>query len=130
MFPNDSEEKQGNREQREELESDLADEASHAEENPPSISTEDKDATENQVSLKEDISSEIQQTASQPARPYSGRGRPPRTTASSASKKVLVKKDVEKEARDAPGFQDDPSDTDYAPSKYLFIWNVLKVLKA
>lgn len=123
FFINKPEEKHGNREQREELESDLADVASEAEENPPSIPTEDKESTQNQVSLKEDVSSETQRTVSPPCptRPYSGRGRPPKTTPSSAPKKVSVKKEMEKEARDAPGFQDDPSDTDYAPSKYLFI---------
>lgn len=119
FFFNKSEEKHGNREQREELESDLADTTSQAEEDPSSILTEEKNSTENQVSLKEDISSETQQTVSQPCptRPHSSRGRPPKTTPSSAPKKMSISKETEKEARDAPGFQDDPSDTDYAPSK-------------
>lgn len=115
-------EKHGDREQREELESDLADVASQAEENPPSIPTENKEPTQNQDNLKEDISTETQQTISQPcpSRTYSGRGRPPKTTHSSAPKKMPLRKEKENAAQDAPGFQDDPSDADYTPSTYLF----------
>lgn len=91
---------------------------SHA--SPP---TEDKEPTQNQETLKEEIPPETQQPVCQPspARTHSGRGRPSKTTIVTAQKKTSVKKDEEKAAQNAPGFQDDPSDTDYTPSKDINI---------
>ncbi|XP_051281410.1 zinc finger and BTB domain-containing protein 17 isoform X2 [Dicentrarchus labrax] len=109
-------EKTGGVEQREEPESDLAEVATQAEESPPSTPIEDKEPTQNQEDLKEDISTETKQPVSQPspARTHSGRGRPPKTTPVSAQKKTSVKKEEE-----SVGFQDDPSDTDYTPKFQL-----------
>lgn len=92
--------------------------ASQAEETPSCTTTEDKEATQNQDNLTEDISTEIQQTDSQPspARTNPGRGRPPKTTPPSSQKKIVAKEGGSA-AQDAPGFQDDPSDADYMPSK-------------
>lgn len=122
FFTYKPEEKQGEVEQREELESDLAEVASQAEESP-SIPTEDKEPPQNQETVKEDIATETHQTVSKPSptRTHSGRGRHPKTAPISAQKKIPVKKEEESAAQDAPGFQDDPSDADYAPSKYIFI---------
>lgn len=95
-----------------------------AEEIPPSTPTADKEPTQNQENVKEDISAETQQTVCQanPARTHSGRGRPPKTTPLSVQKKISVKKEKEESAaQDAPRFQDDPSDADYTPSKYIFM---------
>lgn len=97
--------------------------ASQAEESPPSTPAEDKEPTQNHENLEEDISTETQQTVSQPspARTHSGQGRPPKTAPVSTQKKVPVKKEEESDVQDAPEFQDDPSDTDYTPSKCIFI---------
>lgn len=111
----------------------MAEVPSQAEESPHSTPTEDKDPTQNQENEKEDISTETQETVSQPspARTHPGRGRPPKTTPLSAQKKISVKKEEENSAQDAPGFQDDPSDADYTPSKSIFIEsiNIYKVFK-
>lgn len=127
---NKPEEKTGEGEQKEELESDLAEVALQAEESPPSIPTEDNESTQSKDNLsedREDVSTETQQTASQPnpGRIHSGRGRPPKTTPPSAQKKVSVKKEEGNATQDAPEFQDDPSDADYMPSKYIFIESLL-----
>ncbi|XP_076598099.1 zinc finger and BTB domain-containing protein 17 isoform X1 [Chaetodon auriga] len=114
------EDKPGGGEQREEVENDLAEVASQADESPPSTVTEDKEPT-NQENVKENMSTETQQTVSQPnpARTHSGRGRPPKTTPLSAQKKISVKKEEGSAAQDAPGFQDDPSDSDYTPKSQV-----------
>ncbi|XP_031724577.1 zinc finger and BTB domain-containing protein 17 [Anarrhichthys ocellatus] len=114
------EEKQGEVEQREDLESDLAEVASQAEESH-CTPTEDKKPAQNQENVKEDVSTETQQTvpSPNPARAHSGRGRAPKTTPVSAQKKISVKKEEESAAQDAPVFQDDPSDADYAPKSQL-----------
>uniref|UniRef100_A0A3Q3J5H4 Uncharacterized protein n=1 Tax=Monopterus albus TaxID=43700 RepID=A0A3Q3J5H4_MONAL len=106
---------------REELENDLAEVASQAEDSSPSISTEDKEPTQNEDSLKEDSSIETQETVSQPSTTstYLGRARLPKTTSVFAQKKISVQKEKENASQDASGFQDDPSDADYMPSQYL-----------
>eukprot|EP00064_Thunnus_orientalis_P017431 superscaffoldBa00003701_g17513 len=88
------------------------------------FAVEDNEPTENKNNLKEDredVSTETQQTASQPnpSRNYSGRGRPPKTTPVSAQKKVSVKKEEGSATQDAPEYQDDPSDADYMPKSPL-----------
>ena len=121
FFTNKPDEKQGEEEQKEELESELAEVASQAEESPI-IPTEDKEPTQNQEHLQEDISTQTQQTTlPNPARTPSGRGRPHKTSPPSAQKKTFVKKEEESAAQDVPAFQDDPSDADYTPSVYIFI---------
>ncbi|XP_042337387.1 zinc finger and BTB domain-containing protein 17-like, partial [Plectropomus leopardus] len=114
------EEKQGEEEQKEELESKMSEVATQAEESP-STPTEEKEPTRNLENLKEDISTETQQAVSRPnpARTHSGRGRPPKTSSLSAQKKISVKREEESAAQDAPGFQDDPSDADYTPKSQL-----------
>lgn len=111
------EEKTGDGEQREELESHLAEVASQTEASPPSTATENKEPTQNQGDLKEEIPAKTQQTFSQtnPTRTHSGRGRPPKTTPLCAQKTISVKKEDDSSAQDVPRFQDDPSDTDYTP---------------
>lgn len=123
MFFNKPKEKPGDGEQRDELDSDLTEVASQAEESPSSTPADDKKPTQNPENLKEDISAETQRTLSQPnpARTQSWRRRPPKTTPLSTQKKVSVKKEEESAALDVPEFQDDPSDTDYTPSKDIFI---------
>lgn len=123
MFFNKPKEKPGDGEQRDELESDLTEVASQAEESPPSTPADDKKPTQNPENLKEDISVETQKTLSQPnpARTQSWRRRPPKTTSVSTQKKVSVKKEEESAALDVPEFKDDPADTDYMPSKDIFI---------
>lgn len=117
-----SEEKPSDREQGEELESELTDVASQAEGNPPGIPTENKEPRQNQDSSKEDVSTETQQTISQPCttRTSSGRGRTPKTSLSTAAKKTNLKKEKENAAHDVSEFQDDPSDADYTPSMCLY----------
>lgn len=116
-------EKPGDGEQRDELESDLTEVASQAEESPPGTPAEDKMPTQHQENLKEEITAEPQKTLSQPspARTQSWRRRPPKTTPVSTQKKVSVKKEEESAAQEVPEFQDDPSDTDYTPSKDIFV---------
>lgn len=109
--------------------------ALQAEEGPTSIPTEDPEPTGSKVSLEEDgedISNETQPTASQPnpTRNYSGRGRPLKTTPLSAQKKITVKKEEASPAKDRHEFQDDPSDADYIPSKYIFISLLVYHIKA
>nr|XP_020468276.1 zinc finger and BTB domain-containing protein 17 isoform X2 [Monopterus albus] len=113
-------EKTGQKE-REELENDLAEVASQAEDSSPSISTEDKEPTQNEDSLKEDSSIETQETVSQPSTTstYLGRARLPKTTSVFAQKKISVQKEKENASQDASGFQDDPSDADYMPKSQL-----------
>ncbi len=121
-------------EQKEDLECQLAAVASQAEESPACAPTEDKEPTQNQENLTETVSAEPQHNVSPPntVRTHSGRGRPPKATPVSAPKKTSVMKEEESAAKDVPGFQDDPSDTDYTPSKSisfqlsynLSIWHV------
>ncbi|XP_034393426.1 zinc finger and BTB domain-containing protein 17 [Cyclopterus lumpus] len=111
------EEKQGDEEHVEELESDLAEVASQAEETP-CTPTEEKKPTKNQEPIQEDIPTETQQTVSWPeaSRTHSARGRVPKTNY--AQKRISVKEE-ESAAPEAPGFQDDdPSDTDYTPKSH------------
>lgn len=113
------EEKTAEGEQREELESDLADVALQAEESPPTTTAEDNEPTESQEDLREDAPVETQQTVS-PPRTHPGRGRPTKLAPLSAHKKISVKKE-DGDTKSAPEYQDDPSDADYTPSKYTFI---------
>lgn len=121
LFFNTLEDKETDKEQSEELPSDLADVASQAEDSIPNPASKEKEPTLNEESLKEDIFTESQQTVPQscPSRTYSGRGRPPKTALVSHHKKSLIKEKVNA-ARDAPRFKDDTSDTDYTPSGSLF----------
>lgn len=102
------------------MESDTTDVASQAEQTPLTTSTEVKEATQNQETLQEEIATETQQAVLQPDvhRTHLGQGRPPKTTPVSTKKKV--KKEEGTAAREAPEFQDDPSDADYTPSEYIF----------
>ncbi|XP_041654304.1 zinc finger and BTB domain-containing protein 17 [Cheilinus undulatus] len=114
-------EKPGEGEHEEELESDLADVALQAEEQSPSNTpTEDTEPPQNQEHLKEIISTEEQHDASQknPTKSQAGKGRPSKTATLSPQKKISVKEE-ESTAREASGFQDDPSDTDYTPKSQL-----------
>lgn len=92
--------------------------ASQAEESPAAAPTDEKELTQNELTSKEEVSTETEQTVSQPnpAGTRSGRGRPPKTATLSAQKKTSVKKEEGSAAQDVPGFKDDPSDTDYTPS--------------
>ncbi|XP_029012770.1 zinc finger and BTB domain-containing protein 17 [Betta splendens] len=114
-------EKHSDREQGEELENELADVACQAEANPPTSPAENKEPKEIQDSSKEEISTETEQTISQPCstRTLSGRGRTHKTTPSTAPKKMNLKKEKDNAAQDAPEFQDDPSDADYTPKSPL-----------
>lgn len=93
--------------------------ASPVEESPSCATVEDEQPEENQDNV--DICTERQETTPQasPAKTNSGRGRPPKTTPLSAQKTTPVEKEGGSDEQDAPGFQDDPSDTDYTPSKSL-----------
>ncbi|KAM7410951.1 hypothetical protein PAMA_021085 [Pampus argenteus] len=114
------EEKTGGEEQREELESDLAEVAIKTE-NPPTIPKEDNKPTESQDNLTDDVSAETEQTASPPnlTRTNSGQGPPSKTAPLSPQKKVPVKTDERSATQDASEFQDDPSDADYMPKSPL-----------
>lgn len=116
---NTPDEKTGEGEQKEETDSQLSDLASQAEECPPSIPTEDKEAIQSQDILEEELSAETQKPVSQPkpTRTHTGRGRPPKTSSLLTQKKTSVKNEEENGALDAPAFQDDPADADYTPSK-------------
>lgn len=121
-----TDEKTGEGEQKEKPDNQLSEVASQAEEQPLNTPVvEDKEPTQSQDDLKEDDSAKTTETVSQPSptRTHSGRGRPPKSTPPSAQKKVPVKTEEENAV---PGFQDDPSDADYAPSKYKFIQRLLK----
>ncbi|KAL6120005.1 zbtb17 [Pungitius sinensis] len=112
------EEKHGEVEQREELESDRsAGVASQAEESP-CTTTEDKKPTQNDENVQEDISTEKQQTVSRPspARTQSGRGGV-HTNSPVPQKKISVKKEEESAAEDAP--VPGPSDADCNPKSPL-----------
>ncbi|XP_023254201.1 zinc finger and BTB domain-containing protein 17-like, partial [Seriola lalandi dorsalis] len=61
------EEKAGEKEQKEELEGDLAEVPSQVEEPPSDGPTEDQEPTQNQDNVEEDVSAETQETASQPS---------------------------------------------------------------
>lgn len=103
------------------MESDLTEVASQAEQAPLTTPAEVKEDTQNQETLQEEMSTETQQAVLQPDahRTHSGQRRPPKTTPVSMKKKV--KKEDGTAAREAPEFQDDPSDADYTPSEYIFI---------
>lgn len=108
------EEKTGEAEQREELESCPAEVASQAKGSTP---TEDEEPTQNQ----ETTSTETQQTVSQPSpiRTHPSRGRTPKTAPPSVQKKISVKREDDSATQNAPGFKDDPSDADYTPKSEL-----------
>ncbi|XP_030590257.1 zinc finger and BTB domain-containing protein 17 isoform X2 [Archocentrus centrarchus] len=114
-------EKTGEGERKEETDNQLSEVASQAEECPPSIPTEDKETTQSQEILEEEISAETQPPVSQPTptKTHSGRGRPPKTASLLAQKKMSVKNEEEGGASDAPSFQDNPSDADYTPKSPL-----------
>ncbi|KAM8863200.1 zinc finger and BTB domain-containing protein 17 isoform 2-T3 [Spinachia spinachia] len=111
------EEKHGEVVHREELEGDLAEVASQAEEGP-CMPTQDKKPTQNDENMQEDVSAEEQPSVSRPdpARTRSSRGRAHKT-APVPQKKISVKKEEESAAEDAP--VSDPSDADYNPKSPL-----------
>ncbi|XP_061592650.1 zinc finger and BTB domain-containing protein 17 [Cololabis saira] len=103
------EEKLGDGEEKEDIETHLSEVAAKAEETPPSIPADDQNPAESQDGVNQDDSVETQQTDVQPA--PGKRGRPPKTTLLSAQKKASLKREDES----AKPFQDDPSDADYTP---------------
>lgn len=115
--------KPGEGEQREELESDLTEVASQAEENPHGNPAEDKTPSLNRNNLEEDVPTETQQTVCQPdpAQTPLVQELSPKTTPALTQKKKPANKEGEGAVQDSLEFQDDPADTDYAPSKYIFI---------
>ncbi|XP_054904546.1 zinc finger and BTB domain-containing protein 17 isoform X2 [Poeciliopsis prolifica] len=106
-------EKAGGREQKE---NQLPEVAAQAEEFSSGSRTEDLKNSQNE-DVNGDISADPQQTASRPnpIRKHPGRGRPPKSAQVSAEKTVSVKEEEEGSLVNATGFQDDPSDADYAP---------------
>ncbi|XP_068997172.1 zinc finger and BTB domain-containing protein 17 isoform X2 [Embiotoca jacksoni] len=110
--------KTGEAGKKDELENDLAEVASQAEEQPPSTPTEENDPTQSQDGLKEVISAETDSQPN-PTRTHQGRGRPSKTNPLSAQKKISVKNEEKSAAQDAPVFHDDPSDADYTPKSQL-----------
>lgn len=112
----------GESQQKDDIEDQLSEVAAKAEEPPPSSPSEAQKATQSQDGLNQDESVETQQTASQPppGRTHPNRGRPPKTAQLSAQKKTSLKKE-----ESAQPFQDDPSDVDYTPSKYVFVESVM-----
>lgn len=119
IFPNKPGEKAGGREQKENQQSEVA---GQAEEFPSGTPTEDLKNSQSE-DVNGDISADPEQTASQPnpIRKHPGRGRPPKSSQVSAQKTVSVKEEEEGSLANTTGFQDDPSDADYAPSKNIFI---------
>lgn len=124
---NTPDEKAGEGEQKEETDNQLSEVATQAEECPPSTPPEDKETPQSQDTLEDEIPAEAQQPVSQPnpTRTHSGRGRPPKTASFVSQKKMSLKNEEEGVASDASGFQDNPSDADYTPSKYTFTESVL-----
>lgn len=119
MFLNKPDEKAGGREQKE---NQLSEVAAPAVEFPSGTPTEDLKNSHSE-DVNGDISADPQQTASRPSpiRKQPGRGRPPKSSQVSAQKTVSVKEEEEGSLANGTGFQDDPSDADYAPSKNIFI---------
>lgn len=118
-----ADEKPSEEEQGEKLEGDLAGVALQAEEEDPSDTpTENTQPPQNQQNLEKDNSTEKQPTASQSniTRSVSSRGRLSKSAPLSGQKKISVKSEEEGAVKVASGFQDDPSDADYTPSKYWF----------
>lgn len=115
--------KAGEVDQKAALENPLSEVPSEAEVCPPPPCTpvQENEPMQSQPEATNSISAEMHQTVSQPnpTRTPSGRGRPPKTTSSSAQKKVSVKREEETAVQDAPAFQDDLSDADYTPSNYI-----------
>lgn len=123
FFFNKTKEKTGDREQREQLESDVTEVASQTEESPSCTLADDNEPTQSKENSQEDTSSDTQQTVSQsiPARTCSGQGRSPKTTPVFTPEMLSIKKEEEIAVQNVPEFQDDPSDTDYMPSKCIFL---------
>ncbi|XP_007570147.1 zinc finger and BTB domain-containing protein 17 isoform X2 [Poecilia formosa] len=90
--------------------------AAQAEEFPSVTPTEDLKNPQSE-DVNGDTSADLQQTSSQPnpIRKHLGRGRPPKNSHVSAQKTVSVKEEEEGSMANATGFQDNPSDADYAP---------------
>lgn len=101
--------------------------ASQAVENPHGNPAEDKTPSLNQNNLEEDVPSETQQTVCQPdpAETPPVQELSPKTTPASTQKKKSANKEGEGAVQDSLEFQDDPADTDYAPSKYMFGCNMM-----
>lgn len=97
--------------------------ASQAEENPQGDHAENKTPSLNRNNLEEDVPTETQQTVCQPDRAETPpvQELSPETTPASTQKKKSANKEDEGAVQDSLEFQDDPADTDYAPSKYMFI---------
>lgn len=96
---------------------------SQAEENPYGNPAEVKTPSLNQNNSEEDVPTETQQTVCQPdpSEIPSVQELSPKTTPASTQKKKSANKEGEGAVQDSLEFQDDPADTDYTPSKYMFI---------
>lgn len=105
------------------MESDLTEVASQAEESPHGNPAEDKTPSLNRNNIEEDVPTETQQTVCQPdpAETPPDQVLSPKTTPASTQKKKSANKEGEGAVQDLLEFQDDPADTDYSPSKYMFI---------
>lgn len=106
--------------QREEQGSSLTEVAPQAEENPLENPAEDQRPP---LKLVEDVGDDTEKTLSQPDPIEAPRGQEltHKTASVSTQKKISADKEGEVAIQDSLEFQDDPADTDYAPSNYMFM---------
>lgn len=107
-------------EQREEQGSSLTEVAPQTEENPTEDPSEDQRPA---LKLVEDVGADTEKTVSQPdpIETPPDQELSPITSPASTQKKNSADKQGEVAVQDSLEFQDDPADTDYAPSNYMFI---------
>lgn len=105
-------------EQGEEVENNLTQVASQAQESPSSNPTEEsaqsQENQENQGEIVAEAQQAVPSTNSSSNHPV--RRRVPKATGVPAQK-LSIKKEEESVEQDVSGFQDDPSDSDYTPSR-------------
>lgn len=94
-------------------------------ENPDGNPAEGKTPSLNRNNLEEDVPAETEQTVCQPDPSETVHELSPKTTPASTEKKKSANKEGEGAVQESLEFQDDPADTDYAPSKYMFGCNMM-----
>ncbi|XP_028309783.1 zinc finger and BTB domain-containing protein 17 [Gouania willdenowi] len=112
-------EKPGELEPKEELDNQLSEVASQVEELPTEPPVEKMEVSQSEEISNEEVSTEAESTVSQttPTKTPVGRGRPSKNNDQPASKKMICKKNEASSVKSASAFQDNPSDSDYTPSK-------------
>lgn len=106
----------------------LTEVAPQAEENPAENPAEDQAPA---LKLVEDVGADTEKTVSQPdpIETPPGQELSPKTDSSSTQLKTSADKEGDVPVQDSLEFQDDPTDTDYAPSNYICITSLFVFIR-